>query len=516
MQPQYRGYAQPGPPATRPGANARRGGIGPMMSTGQGGPHPTVPLTQAQMVQQQQAQQQAGELAKRRSRKPTDKSMPDGVEDCIIGDGAQRYKELRDLERRLDATMTRKRLDIVDSVSRNPKRYKTLRIWISNTVEDQVWQAASSLNAESFDFASNLEPSYRVKIEGRLLDDEDDVDEAEGDTKSGVDAGADHVDKMDTDDQPAKPKAKQAAALPPQRSRFSHFFRSLTVDFDQSRGRSGADVSVEWKKPDRAPASSNLPAAADFDEFTFKRNGDENMNITINLYRDETPHNETFELSPELAEIVDMREATRSEVIMGLWEYIKLMNLQEDEEKRNFRCDELLRKVIGRESGYIPLLHEYIQPHLRPLPPIRLAYTIRVDEEFHKNPQPTIYDVRVTVDDPLRAKLLPFVHNPQYAAMLKEVAALDEQLATLIQAISASKAKHTFLTSMATDPANFVRQWLSSQERDLEVITGEASRGGDDYAVGDEWRRGGRESVWATQNARESVSVMLSKMPGHR
>lgn len=83
------------------------------------GPHPPVPLNQNQMAQQHAANQ--AELAKRKSRKPTDKSMPDGVEECIIGDGAQRYRELRDFERRLDATMTRKRLDIVDSVTRNVK-----------------------------------------------------------------------------------------------------------------------------------------------------------------------------------------------------------------------------------------------------------------------------------------------------------------------------------------------------------------------------------------------------------
>lgn len=153
---------------------------------------------------------------------------------------------------------------------------------------------------------------------------------------------------------------------------------------------------------------------------------------------------------------------------------------------------------------------------MSPLKPVKLVYTIRLDEEFSKNPQPTIYDVRVMVDDPLRAKLFPFIHNPQYAGMLKEVAGLDEQLATLIQAVAASKAKHTFLTSMSTDPANFVRQWLSSQKRDLEVIMGEATRGGGEDATGDEWRRGGADSVWSTQNAKESVNVMLSKLPAHR
>lgn len=169
---------------------------------------------------------------------------------------------------------------------------------------------------------------------------------------------------MDTDS-PAKSKQPKAiAAKPGQRHRFSHFFKALTVDFDRSKlaaaagGRpAGMDASVEWKKPDRAPAApaAALPAMADFDEFTFKRNGEENTNITINLFRHEDP--ERFELSPELADVVDLREATRQEAVVGMWEYIKLMNLQEDEEKRNFRCDEVLRKVRP------PVPPPHNQPH---------------------------------------------------------------------------------------------------------------------------------------------------------
>lgn len=90
-----------------------------MMSSG---PHPSVPLTQAQIAQQQQAQAHANELAKRRSRKPTDKNIPDGVEDCIIDpDSVKRYVELRDIERQIDATITRKRLDVLDDAKRSSK-----------------------------------------------------------------------------------------------------------------------------------------------------------------------------------------------------------------------------------------------------------------------------------------------------------------------------------------------------------------------------------------------------------
>jgi hypothetical protein len=163
------------------------------------------------------------------------------------------------------------------------------------------------------------------------------------------------------------------------------------------------------------------------------------------------------------------------------------------------------------DIGHIPLLNDYVQQHLRPLEPIRLSYTIRVDQEFHKDPQPTIYDIQVPVDDPLRDSLLPLLNNPQYIAMLKEVTGLDDQLARVVQAIAVSKAKHSFFQSLSKDPANFIKNWLSSQKRDLEVIMGEAPRGGGEHASGDEWRRGGKDSVWATQNARESVNVLLSK-----
>ncbi|KAK4167299.1 SWI/SNF and RSC complexes subunit ssr3 [Cladorrhinum sp. PSN259] len=471
--------------------------------------HPVVPMTQAQIHQQHHHQQIASQKAKIRSKKPTDKTLPDGIEDILVGpEVANAYKNLRDFERRLDATMMRKRLDIKESVVRDTKRYKTLRIWISNTVEDQFWQANDNPVDGTFDFASNLDSSYRVKIEGRLLDDEDDLDKSDQEE----DKAKEDSDKMETDD--SKPKPTTAAAKHGQRSRFSHFFKALTVDFDRPKpGRQSTDTSVEWKKPLKVtPPGGPLPAMADFDEFVFKRNGDENTNITINLFRHEEP--ERFELSPELSDITDMHEATPQEAVAAVYEYIRLMKLQEDDEKRNFRCDDLLKRVIGREVGVIPQLNDYITPHLKVLPPLKLRYTIRVDEEFHKDPQPTIYDVRVAVDDPLHAKYRAFVENPQQKATLQEIARLDDQLAVICQAIQQSKAKHTFLTSMENDPVGFLKSWLSSQKRDLEVILGEATRGGGEDAIsGDEWRRGGRESVWNTTNARESVNVLLSKQP---
>lgn len=214
------------------------------------------------------------------------------------------------------------------------KRYRTLRVWISNTVEDQPWQADTPY-VDAFDFSTNMDSSYRVKIEGRLLDDEEDAD-ASDDSEDEDEAA--NGDRMDED---GKTKNNRPS---PKQYKLSHFFKAMTIDFDRSRAKDGQDQSVEWKKPVVAAHATNLPNAADFDQLEFKRGGDENTNIIINLVRDENP--ERYLLSPPLADILDTPEATRAEAIMGIWDYIQAMGLQEDDEKRSFDCDDKLRAVL--------------------------------------------------------------------------------------------------------------------------------------------------------------------------
>lgn len=205
-----------------------------------------------------------------------------------------------------------------------------MRVWVTNTVEDQPWQV-DTLDMDAFDFSTNVDSSYRVKIEGRLLEDEDDLPDSD-----------DEDEELANGEAPEE-NGKQKAKPTPRQYRLSHFFKALTVDFDKNHVKSGGDNSVEWKKPVVAPNSANPPTAADFDQLEFKRGGDENVNITINLTRDESP--ERFKVSDALARVIDAKVATRAEAVMGIWDYIKVNGLQEEDEKRSFDCDDLLRAV---------------------------------------------------------------------------------------------------------------------------------------------------------------------------
>lgn len=172
-------------------------------------------------------------------------------------------------------------------------------------------------------------------------------------------------------------------------------------------------------------------------------------------------------------------------------------------------------QIFGRDIMFFPQIPESVGPHTAPMEPIKLPYTIRVDQDHHKDPQapptPTVYDIQVAVDDPLRAKMLSLTQNPQYTAGMRQIASMDDQVALIVQALTHSRAKHAFYTALGKDPANFVRRWLNSQRRDLETILGEATRGGGEDGSGPEFRRCGEAGAWDSTVAREAVRYMLAK-----
>lgn len=296
-----------------------------------------VPMPQhaipAQYMPTQRVMQAAPEPP-RRAHKPTDKNIPDGVEEVVIGGGVEQYKSLRDLEKRLDASVVRKRLDIQDSISKTVKKYRTMRIWITNTVENQPWQGAGNNPGSG---------RYKVRIEGRLLDDHNGLENVEG---KGDAAGDDAMDQDKSEDD----KSKESDSKKPSQ-RFSHFFKTISVDFDKPANAIPDEVKpVNWSKPQLPPNATSAPPSAEFDSIQFARASQDNLNITIGLVRDETP--ERFKLSKELAEVLDVEEETRSGIVLGIWDYIRAMELQEDEEKRTVRCDHRLYSVCNASPSF--------------------------------------------------------------------------------------------------------------------------------------------------------------------
>lgn len=199
------------------------------------------------------------------------------------------------------------------------------------------------MDPDAFDFGDTSQASYRVKIEGRLLDEEDALD-GEDKKASTATAVADGGEPMDTDT--TKTSQPKASSNTQERTKLSHFFKQITIEFDRpSSLQPDGMAMIEWKRPEIRPGVANgATDGSNFDCLHFDRKSDENINIRINLFRDEAP--ERFRLSPELAELCGgITEGDRAGVMLNVWKYIRANKLYENEDARVVRCDTLMKKV---------------------------------------------------------------------------------------------------------------------------------------------------------------------------
>lgn len=353
-------------------------------------------------------------------RKPTDRTLPERVEQ-IVPEG-QLYKQLQEAERRLDATISRKKLDLQDSLARSIKKTEVLRVFISNTATDQPWQTMSKIDETTFDFDMNAVPMWNLRIEGRLVDD--------------------------------------TPADKPGRRCFSSFFTSIIVELDCEDSEAPPEGKVvEWHEP--PPGTGNN---VEFDVLDIRRKGDQNMNAKVILQLKEYPNK--FKLSPPLAKLLALDEETKPGVVVALWQYIRFHRLQDLDEKRLIKCDGPMREVFKRDTIPFPQIMELLNPHLTQREPIVLDYTIRVDKESTLGD--FTYDIDLEVSDPVRGQMSEVLDG--WNARQPEIMQLDEEIALCVEALGASRLKRDFFHQLSLDPADFINKWIASQARDLRVI----------------------------------------------
>ena len=141
----------------------------------------------------------------KKKKKLADKILPQKVRDLVPE--SQAYMDLLAFERKLDATIMRKRLDIQEALKRPMKQKRKLRIFISNTFYPSKEQQAEGAEGPG---QEGSVASWELRVEGRLLE--------------------------DSKNDPNKVKRK-----------FSSFFKSLVIELDKELY--GPDNHlVEWHR----------------------------------------------------------------------------------------------------------------------------------------------------------------------------------------------------------------------------------------------------------------------------
>ncbi|XP_059477392.1 brahma-associated protein of 60 kDa [Neocloeon triangulifer] len=342
----------------------------------------------------------------KKKKKLADKILPQKVRDLVPE--SQAYMDLLAFERKLDATIMRKRLDIQEALKRPMKQKKKLRIFISNT----FYPAKEPGETEEGTVAS-----WELRVEGRLLDD----------------------NKND----PNKVKRK-----------FSSFFKSLVIELDKNLY--GPDNHlVEWHR---------TPTTQETDGFQVKRPGDKNVSCTILLLLDYQPLQ--FKLDPRLARLLGVHTQTRPVIISALWQYIKTHKLQDSHEREFINCDKYLEQIFACQRMKFAEIPQRLNPLLHPPDPIVINHTISVEGVEQK--QTACYDIDVEVDDTLKTQMNNFLLS---TASQQEIQSLDNKIHETVETINQLKTNREFFLSFAKDPQQFIHKWIISQTRDIKTMT---------------------------------------------
>lgn len=353
------------------------------------------------------------EYPTKKKKKLADKILPQKVRDLVPE--SQAYMDLLAFERKLDATIMRKRLDIQEALKRPMKQKRKLRIFISNTFYPSKETEAGGGGDPG---GESSVASWELRVEGRLLED----------------------NKSD----PNKIKRK-----------FSSFFKSLVIELDKELY--GPDNHlVEWHR---------THSTQETDGFQVKRPGDRNVRCTILLLLDYQPLQ--FKLDPRLARLLGVHTQTRPVIISALWQYIKTHKLQDSHEREYITCDKYLEQIFGCQRMKFAEIPQRLNPLLHPPDPIVINHVITVEGGLESK-QTACYDIDVEVDDTLKNQMNSFLLS---TASQQEIQTLDSKIHDTVETINQLKTNREFFLSFAKDPQTFIHKWIVSQTRDLKTMT---------------------------------------------
>lgn len=357
--------------------------------------------------------------ARRKKQKLPEKQLQDKVA-SILPESAL-YTQLLEFEARVDAALSRKKVDIQEALKNPSCVQKTLRIYVFNTFANQIRTIPKKPNAEP--------PTWTLKIVGRILED-------------GVD--------------PDQPGVVQKSN--PLYPKFSSFFKRVTISLDQRLYPE--NPLIIWE---------NARSPAPHEGFEVKRKGDKEFTANIRLEMNYVP--EKFKLSPALMEVLGIEVDTRPRIIAAIWHYVKARKLQNPNDPAFFNCDPPLQRVFGEERMKFTMVSQKISQHLFPPQPIHLEHKIKLSGN---SPSGTAcYDVLVDVPFPIQRELSALLAN---AEKNKEIDTCDEAICAAIRKIHEHRRRRSFFLGFSQSPVEFINALIESQSRDLKLVAGEASR----------------------------------------
>eukprot|EP00039_Didymoeca_costata_P024549 m.10634 g.10634 ORF g.10634 m.10634 type:complete len:400 (+) comp4298_c0_seq1:159-1358(+) len=327
---------------------------------------------------------------------------------------SQEFQELLTFERQLDRLCGRKRSELANITREPPQKLKkTLRVFLTSTVETESDNAIS----------------WALRVDGKLMDD-------------------------------ASMSRYEANRL---KRKFSTYLQKIYVEFDTQDSKSQWSPA-EWQR---------TQSTVECDGFDISRSGvpeKDHVQAKVLLFLDYSPPQ--FKLAKHLAETIGLYQATKQQVYVALWQYIREKSLQNKTNSEWIECDPYLKRIFGGENRVkLSDLATKVNPLLFPPKPLELSYRINLDPQVPM--QKDTYEVEVEIDDPNKTHANSALSTH---TMEKEVKELDDRISGLIKEVDDVRSKRDFMLLFSRDPEEFIHWWLASYARDNKEASSAAGR----------------------------------------
>ncbi|GLD98605.1 hypothetical protein PINS_up007322 [Pythium insidiosum] len=263
----------------------------------------------------------------------------------------------------------------------------------------------------------------------------------------------------------------------PQVANLANYFRKISIELDP---RLYSESMIEWTcfQKDHKTTVERLEVS---------RTGATAHTVRIKLQPSHPI--ERYTLSEELSRAITpflppTRSFSKTDIIMGVWEYIKRKNLIKEDDCRVAVCDATLLQLFHCESLPFASLVVALRPHLTPAAPLDLEYHVSLeaasDDANSSSSELTpinekVFDLDVgCIADVERARDAALreweeLHQEQQ----KELQFLQKQETHLLDQLHALAQKHEWMTQFSTDPAGMIADLVRSQRADQQILTAE-------------------------------------------
>ncbi|EJS41903.1 snf12p [Saccharomyces arboricola H-6] len=410
---------------------------------------------------------------------------------------------------------------------------KYLRIFISNVSENQPWQMDT--NNEP-DLMALENASWTMRIEGRLLDTVQANDPTREKFSSFIESiMVDFKNKKDKNAPYTKSDAVPVEKNPTQIPSDKQLNSSLSMQLSPANGGTAPtsnivqsndmkeeeaiekDVSSSTQRlePVKWQYDSNNPV--EFDGLDIKRPGSENVECTISILRKSSPEEPFMSYSPELTRIIGLKKGAPHDAVFSIYKYVHLNELLIDNDsafenvmrnrshhnsntstsripdathnqistvKLDSQLLTLLPDNIRESSPEIMKLTDllaFVNTHLRPLEPIKIDYTVRIDKASTYGE--LVLDIEVPDINALK------LNNKQResqigAAELNEnikdlerikskIALHDKEIRSILTNLNESNKRYRFFKKISEDPVKTLNDCIASTSNALKVLSGD-------------------------------------------